>query len=287
MWSGITGPIHVLLNLRTVFDFSNPENLMRVIYYGASKELFFLFFNLSLGVFLVGVWRREFLWGVVRGLEGFANVVGRTVAWAGLLMVLQQIMVIFLQSIFRASTISVGPAGVDLTQTVAWYSDSLKFYNALIVCLCVSYTFVQGGHVRVDLFYSTVSHRAKRIVDMFGALLFMVPATVLTWFYAWYFLWRHLITPPVNASDTLERTLAKARAVRWNIETTGFSPNGFNAYFLFKVLILLFCLMVLVQAVAFFYRSWLEYVEGEKSAGKYLDKDTLGDPMAERVAEIH
>jgi hypothetical protein len=268
MWSGITGPIHVLLNLRTVFDFSNPENLMRVIYYGASKELFFLFFNLSLGVFLVGVWRREFLWGVVRGLEGFANVVGRTVAWAGLLMVLQQIMVIFLQS-------------------VAWYSDSLKFYNALIVCLCVSYTFVQGGHVRVDLFYSTVSHRAKRIVDMFGALLFMVPATVLTWFYAWYFLWRHLITPPVNASDTLERTLAKARAVRWNIETTGFSPNGFNAYFLFKVLILLFCLMVLVQAVAFFYRSWLEYVEGEKSAGRYLDKDTLGDPMAERVAEIH
>jgi hypothetical protein len=110
---------------------------------------------------------------------------------------------------------------------------------------------------------------------------------VLTWFYAWYFLWRHLITPPVNASDTLERTLAKARAVRWNIETTGFSPNGFNAYFLFKVLILLFCLMVLVQAVAFFYRSWLEYVEGEKSAGRYLDKDTLGDPMAERVAEIH
>ena len=134
---------------------------------------------------------------------------------------------------------------------------------------------------------ATISHRAKRIVDMFGSLLFMVPATVLTWFYAWYFLWRHLITPPVNASDSLEATLRKAQAVRWNVETTGFSPNGFNAYFLFKVLILLFCFMVLVQAVAFFYRSWLEYVEGEKSAGKYLDKDTLGDDTAERVAEIH
>jgi len=287
MWSGITGPVNVLMNLGTVFDFSDPENLMRVIYYGASAELFFLFFNISLAVFIVGIFRRDFLWGVVVGLEGFANVVGRTAAWAGLLMVLQQIMVIFLQSIFRAATISVGPVGVELTQSVAWYSDSLKFYNAIIVCMCCTYTFVQGGHVRVDLFYANFPHRAKRMVDMFGSLLFMVPATVLTWFYAWYFLWRHLITPPVNASDTLERTLAKARAVRWNVETTGFSPNGFNAYFLFKVLILIFCFMVLVQAVAFFYRSWLEYVEGEDSADKYLDKDRLGDADAELVAEIH
>ncbi|MGI1663234.1 TRAP transporter small permease subunit [Palleronia sp. KMU-117] len=287
IWSGIAGPVHVLMNLGTVFDFSDPENLMRVIYYGASAQIFFFFFNVAVVVFLVGLWRREFLWGVVRGLEGFANVVGRTAAWAGLLMVLQQIMVIFLQSIFRASDISVGPVGVDLTQTVAWYSDSLKFYNAIIVCMCVSYTFVQGGHVRVDLFYASFSHRAKRVVDMFGSLFFMIPATALTWYYAWYFLWRHLITPPVNASDTLDRTLAKARAVRWNIETTGFSPNGFNAYFLFKVLILIFCAMVLVQAIAFFYRSYLEYVEGESSAGKYLDKDKLGDDDAELVAQIH
>jgi TRAP-type mannitol/chloroaromatic compound transport system permease small subunit len=287
IWSGIIGPINVLMNLGTVFDFSDPENLMRVIYYGASAELFFLAFNISVAVFIVGIFRRDFLWGVVVGLEGFANVVGRTAAWAGLLMVLQQIMVIFLQSIFRAATISVGPVGVELTQSVAWYSDSLKFYNAIIVCMCCAYTFVQGGHVRVDLFYANFSHRAKRMVDMFGSLFFMVPAMVLTWFYAWYFLWRHLITPPVNASDTLDRTLAKARAVRWNVETTGFSPNGFNAYFLFKVLILIFCFMVLVQAIAFFYRSWLEYVEGEDSAGKYLDKDGLGDADAELVAKIH
>jgi hypothetical protein len=38
----------------------------------------------------------------------------------------------------------------------------LKFWNAMVVCLCVSYTFVQGGHVRVDLVYSAVKHRTKR-----------------------------------------------------------------------------------------------------------------------------
>ena len=287
IWSGFTGFFYVLTHLGSVFDFSDPENLMRVIYYGASVELFFVFFNTIVIVFLVGLFRRQFLWGVVVGLETFANIIGRAAAWAGLLMVLQQIMVVFLQSVFRAADITVGPFGMDFTQTVGWYADGLKLYNAIVVCLCCAYTFTQGGHVRVDLFYAGVRHRTKKVIDMFGALVFMIPAMLLTWFYGWFFMWRHLVTPPVNATDTLERTLAKARAMRWNVETIGFSPSGFNAYFLFKVLICVFCLMMLIQAVALFYRSFLEWSEGEESAGKYLDKDRLGDETAERAADIH
>ena len=89
-------------------------------------------------------------------------------------------------------------------------------------------------------------------------------------------MWRHLITPKPSASDTLDRLLLKSRAVRWNVETIGFSPNGFNGYFLFKILLLAFCGMVFLQAIAFFYRSYLERKEGEESEGKYLDRDTLG-----------
>jgi hypothetical protein len=43
----------------------------------------------------------------------------------------------------------------------------------------------------------------------------MVPAAILTWMYGWY-LWRHLVVPNPSASDSLERLLNKARAVRWN-----------------------------------------------------------------------
>ena len=35
--------------------------------------------------------------------------------------------------------------------------------------------------------------------------------------------------------------------------------------------------MVFLQAIAFFYRSYLEWKEGEESEGKYLDRDTLGE----------
>ena len=69
----------------------------------------------------------------------------------------------------------------------------------------------------------------------------------------------------------------KARALRWNVETIGFSPNGFDGYFLFKILLVAFAGLVFLHAVAFFYRSFLEFIEGEESEGKYLDRDTLGE----------
>lgn len=253
------------------------QSLARFIYYGGSVELFFVIFTIFLVLTAIGFWKRNFLWGLVRGLEGLANGIGRFFAWAGLIMVLQQIMIVFLQRIFRVAEISIGPMGLGFTQDLSWFSEELKLYNAMIVALCVTYTFVQGGHVRVDLVYSAVSHRTKRIIDMFGSIFFMMPATVLTWMYAWFFLWRHLVTPNPNAGAALDRMMMQARALRWNVETIGFSPNGFNAYFLFKILLVSYCALVFIQAMAFFWRSYLELVEGEESVGKYLDKDSLGE----------
>jgi len=228
------------------------QALMRFIYYGGSKEFFFAVFTLFLTYTAIGLWKNSLLWGAVRVLEGIANGVGRFFAWAGLLMVIQQIIIVFVQRIFVQADLTMGfGLGLDVTFTkdISWWAEGLKFYNAMVVALCVTYTFVQGGHVRVDLIY----------------------------LYGWYFLWRHLVTPKPSASDTLERLLLKARALRWNVETISFSPNGFNAYFLFKVLLVAFAGLVFLQAIAFFYRSYLERKEGPESEGRYLDKDTLGE----------
>lgn len=256
-------------------DWSDKQAVMRFVYYGGSQELFFAFLVITLSVIVAGMIYNRFLWGVVRTLEGFANTVGRVAAWAGLLMVLQQIIIVFMQRIFTRPDISFG-FGIPLQFDISWFAEELKLYNALVVCLCVTYTFVQGGHVRVDLIYSAVSYRTKKVIDMVGSILFMVPAAIVTWMYGWYFLWRHLIVPKPSASDTLDRLLLKSRAMRWNIETIGPSPNGFTAYFLFKILLVAFTALVLIHAIAFFCRSYLEWKEGEDSAGKYLDRDSLG-----------
>jgi TRAP-type mannitol/chloroaromatic compound transport system permease small subunit len=267
---------YAITNPSLWLDWSDKQAVMRFVYYGGSTEFFFVVFTFFLILTIVGFFSRNFLWGAVRLLEGFANKTGRFFAWAGLAMVLQQVVIVFLQRIFTRPDIVIG-FGVPLQFDISWYAEELKLYNALVVTLCVTYTFVQGGHVRVDLIYAGVKFRTKKIIDMVGALIFMLPAAVVTWMYGWYFLWRHLIVPKPSASDTLDRLILKARAMRWNVETIGFSPNGFTAYFLFKILLVAFCGMVFLHGWAFFWRSYLEWKEGEASEGKYLDKDTLGE----------
>jgi TRAP-type mannitol/chloroaromatic compound transport system permease small subunit len=257
-------------------DWSDKQAIMRFVYYGGSVEFFFVVFTTFLVVTAFGIWKNEFMWLCVRVLEGFANGVGRFFAWAGLLMVLQQVIIVFMQRIFTRPDIVFG-FGVPLQYDISWYAEELKLYNALVVCLCATYTFVQGGHVRVDLIYAAVKFRTKKTIDMVGSLIFMMPAAVLIWMYGWYFLWRHLIVPKPSASDALERLLMKSRALRWNVETIGFSPNGFTAYFLFKILLVAFAGMVFLHSIAFFYRSYLERKEGQESENKYLDRDTLGE----------
>ena len=277
------GLLYSVVNLFTAIsnpqlwlDWSDKKALMRFIYYGGSTELFFVFLLCFIIIVLAGLLSQRFLWGFVRVTEGISNSVGRLVAWAGLIMVIQQVVIVFLQRIFARPDIVIG-FGIPIEYGVSWFAEELKLYNAAIICLCISYTFVQQGHVRVDLFYAPASFRKKKIIDMCGAAFFMIPMAVLMWMYSWFFMWRHLIVPKPSASDTIDRLLLKARAMRWNVETIGFSPNGFTAYFLFKILLVAFAGMVFLHAWAFFWRSYLERKEGEASENKYLDKDTLGE----------
>lgn len=257
-------------------DWSDKDALARVIYYGGSTEFFFAVLDVFLAVMVAGLFHRPFLWGVVRVLEGAANGIGRVFAWAGLLMVLQQVMIIFLQRIFLVSEISFGPFGYAFSKDLSWWSEELKLYNAMIVALCVSWTFVQGGHVRVDLFYAGMRFRTRRIVDMLGSLFFILPTMTLIWLFGWFFMWRHLVTPMINATESLDSVQRKSAILRWNVETTGFSPSGFDAYFVFKMLLVTFAGLMFVQGWSFFYRSLLEYIEGEASEGRYLDRDDPG-----------
>ena len=259
----------------------DKQSLMRFIYYGASIELFFALSIILIFYTVIAVFYRPLMWKTVTSLETLANTTGRFFSWAGLTMVLIQIVIIFIQRIFAVSEITIG-FGLAFSFDVSWWSESLKLYNAMIVALCVTYTFVQGGHVRVDLVYSVVSYRTKRVIDMFGSIFFMLPAAILLWMYSWFFMWRHLIVPKPSASDTVEKLVMKARALRWNVETIGFSPNGFNAYFLFKMLILAYTGLIMIHAISFFYRSFLEWSEGEGSEGKHLDLDIRTSEEVER-----
>ena len=287
IFAGFGNLFYVIFHPSAWLDWSDKTAMVRFIYYGASKEFFFVIVDLFLVITLVGAFYRKFLWAIVRGFEKFANVTGRFFAWASLFMVLQQIMIVFLQRIFKVSEIAISPFGFAFMRDLSWYGEELKLYNAMIVCLCASYTFVQGGHVRVDLFYAGMRHRAKKVVDMIGSLLFIIPFMSLVWMFGWFFLWRHLVTPKVAVTDTLEALERKSRLLKWNVVTIGFSPNGFDGYFLFKILLVSFAGMMFIQGLTYFWRSLLELIEGPESVDKYLELDVLDDDTAELAAAIH
>ena len=264
-------------------NFPTMDWIAHLIYYGASTEFFFIIFNLFVIFLVFGIWKHSILWGCVRVIEKINNTIGRIAAWAVLIMVLQQVMIVALQRIFRLSEISIGPFGLSFTRDLSWYSEELKLYNAIIVALCAAYTFIQGGHVRVDLIYSSAKYRTKRIIDMLGSLCFILPFMTIVWLFGWAFLWRHLVTPKVATTNTLDQILARIKVMKWNVETIGFSPNGFDGYFLFKILLVAFAALMFLQGIAFFYRNLLELLEGPDSYGKYIDHDAHLEPPETNV----
>lgn len=262
------------------------DAIARLIYFGASSELLVAVATISVVTLAVGLRYRVFLWSVVRSIEWVSNSVGRFVAWGLLVMVLQQALIVFLQRIFRISEISIGPLGLSLTRDVGWFAEELRLYNAAAVALCAAYTFVQGGHVRVDLFYARFGFRGRRVIDMLGSLFFVLPFMGFVWWFGWYFMWRHLLTPKVAATDTFDSLMRKAQLMRWNVETISFSPAGFDGFFLFKILLVLFAAMMFVQGLGYFYRNLLELIEGPSSANRFADLEgTTEDDAAQGARE--
>jgi hypothetical protein len=64
----------------------------------------------ALGMF----WKREIPVGLRARAGSVCQRVGRTAAWAGLMMVLIQVMIVFLQRIFRVAEIQAWAAGHGL-----------------------------------------------------------------------------------------------------------------------------------------------------------------------------
>ena len=141
---------YAVTNLELWLDWSDKKAIMRFVYYGGSIEFFFVVFTTFILLFFAGALYRPFMWRMVVFFEGIANTIGRAFAWAGLIMVIQQVLIVIMQRIFTRPDIVLG-LGIPINFDISWYAEELKLYNALVITLCATYTFVQGGHVRVGL----------------------------------------------------------------------------------------------------------------------------------------
>jgi TRAP-type mannitol/chloroaromatic compound transport system permease small subunit len=66
----------------------------------------------------------------------------------------------------------------------AWLEIQWYMFGALVM-LGTSYTLKKNEHVRVDIVYSNVSTRMQIAIDIFGGILFLLPATLIMAYLSW------------------------------------------------------------------------------------------------------
>lgn len=121
--------------------------------------------------------------------------------------------------VLLACVVSAGNAMVRYaydTSSNAWLEIQWYMF-AVIVMLGASYTMKRNEHVRVDIFYMTLSRRGQLWVDILGTLVFLLPTcTILAWL-SWPFF--------MQSFNVNEHSSNAGGLLRWPIKLV--LPLGF------------------------------------------------------------
>ncbi len=156
----------------------------------------------------------------VRFVDTLNERIGRAVSWLTLAMV----AVTFLVAVMR----------YGFTWGRVWIQESYVWMHGIVFMLGAGYTLLHDGHVRVDVFYRPAPLRRRALVDLLGALLLALPMVATVFVVSW---------PYVLES--------------WLKLETSREAGGLPGLFLLKTVILLFCLLVGLQALSLAAKAWL------------------------------
>jgi TRAP-type mannitol/chloroaromatic compound transport system permease small subunit len=137
------------------------------------------------------------------GIDALNEWVGRAVRWLVLIAVL----------------VSAGNAlaryGLNLSSN-AWLEIQWYLFG-FIFLLGAGYTLKHNGHVRIDVFYARFAERGRAWIDLFGAVLFLLPMAGLIAWLSWASF--------AEAWQIGERSADAGGLIRWPIKLA--IPLGF------------------------------------------------------------
>ncbi|WP_338661394.1 TRAP transporter small permease subunit [Pararoseomonas sp. SCSIO 73927] len=118
-----------------------------------------------------------------------------------------------------ACAISAGNAfvryGVSYSSN-AWLEVQWYLFAGMVM-LGASYTLFRNEHVRVDILYGNLSERARLWVDVFGFVVFLLPAMILLAWMTWPFF--------LDSWQRLEGSQNAGGLLRWPVKLL--MPVGF------------------------------------------------------------
>jgi TRAP-type mannitol/chloroaromatic compound transport system permease small subunit len=137
----------------------------------------------------------------------------RIAAGAGLLLLLVQLTVVLLRSIFSVSFI--------------WLQEATLYLFGAMFLLSSGALLLSEGHVRVDIFYAKASERRRALIDLVGMVVFILPLSFLIIIVSW----NYVLTSWVQLERSQE-------------------ASGVHAVFLLKTMIPLFAALLALAAEA-------------------------------------
>jgi TRAP-type mannitol/chloroaromatic compound transport system permease small subunit len=149
---------------------------------------------------------------IADSLGAVSDVVGRYAAW----LCLGVVFMLFLQVPLREIWHGGNNTANDIGQVI----------HASLFMIGISYAMRHDGHVRVDIFYSRLSVRARAAIDLGGTILLLLPWLALV---AWY-----SIPIVVNSVAELE----------------AFAETYTPGYFILKLQLFSFVVLVGLQAMS-------------------------------------
>lgn len=93
-----------------------------------------------------------------------STITGKASAWLTLFMVVITFIVVVMRYVFDAGLI--------------WLQESVVWMHGVVFMLGAAYTLQCEDHVRVDVFYRSMSAKRRAWVDLVGVILFLLPLCV-------------------------------------------------------------------------------------------------------------
>jgi TRAP-type mannitol/chloroaromatic compound transport system permease small subunit len=110
-----------------------------------------------------------------QSLESFSEFSGAVVAWLTLSMVLITFVVVVLRYAFDIGWI--------------FMQESVTWMHAGVFMLGAAYTLKRDEHVRVDIFYRSMTPKRKALVDLLGTLVFLLPVAIFLTVSSWDYVY--------------------------------------------------------------------------------------------------
>lgn len=177
--------------------------------------------------------------GGVSAINRLNDWIGYGVSWLTTVLVVVVCADVLMRYCFGNSQVAV--------QELQWH------LFAVIFLLGSAYTLRHDKHVRVDVFYARLSPRWQAMINLVGALVFVVPFTLLVIWASHKFVLRSIFIVDPFTDE-----------FRWVLEGSP-NPGGLPGRYVLKAMIPLASLLLLLQGLAMAGQALLELLHGPQS----------------------